>query len=301
MMNITLHQLKVFKKVAELGSVTQAAHALHMTQPAVSNILRNLHGAAGTPIIEVLNKKIYLTPAGTRLLAASDQISTILQTTEEQLTQYHEEVRGTLHIATVSTAKYFILKLLGHFKQQHPDIHIRLVVRNRAEILQRLRDNLDDFVIMSQLPQDTSIDSAVIFQDRLVVGIHPKRAQRFHGPQRLAALDQEPWIIREPGSGTRHAMLSLFKRCQFMPPFEMEIDNNESIKHAIMSDLGLSVLSEHSIEHETQAGLLTTLAVEGFPAPLRWYLVKPKGKKLSSLAQRFFDMVNNPHTVTTHT
>lgn len=295
MMNITLHQLNVFKKVSELGSVTRAAHALNMTQPAVSNILRQLHTAVGSSLIEILNKKVTLTPSGQHLLAASEQISQILEQASENIALHQAEVRGTLHIATVSTAKYFILKLLGHFKQQYPSIHLRLVVRNRAEILQRIRDNADDFVVMSQLPQDLRIDASVMFHDKLVVGMHPARARTFKAPLTLAELSTQPWIIREPGSGTRHAMLALFKQANFMPPFEMEIDNNESIKQAIMSDLGISILSQHSLELEKRADLIHTPTVEGFPAPLSWYLVKPRGKKLSQLAQQFADFVNQPN------
>jgi DNA-binding transcriptional LysR family regulator len=290
-MNVTLHQLDVFKKVAELKSVTKAANALHMTQPAVSNVLRLLNDAFGTPVVEVLNKKIYLTNTGSILLDASCKIKQMLDETFSKINLEKGLLTGTLRIATVSTAKYFILRLLGAFKKEHPNIHMQLYVKNRDQIIERLQQNSDDFVIMSQLPNNLKIDHQPFYEDKLVIAASPDH--RYHREKILSLknLQDEAWLIREQGSGTRMAMLNLFTKYNFTPWIEMEIDNNESIKQAIISNIGLSILSKQSIELEEKVGLIKILNIKEFPVMHEWYLVKCIGKNLSPIAQKFYDFV----------
>jgi len=292
-MNITLHQLKVFKKVAELNSVTKAAKALHMTQPAVSNVLRLLNESLDNPVIEVINKKIFLTVTGFILLEASHKIK---ETLDEALTKLSIEqgaLRGTLRIATVSTAKYFILKMLGAFKKNNPGVTIQLTVKNRDDIVDRLRNNRDDFVIMSQLPDNFKIDHQPFYEDELVIAASSSYRIAHTKINSLHDLKNERWLIRESGSGTRMAMLNLFKKNRLVPQIEMEIDNNESIKQAIISNMGLSILSKQSIELEQKVGLVKIICLKGFPVAHEWYLVKCLGKTLSPIAQQFYDYVRS--------
>jgi LysR family transcriptional regulator, low CO2-responsive transcriptional regulator len=296
-MNITLHQLRVFRKVAELKSVTKAAKALHMTQPAVSNVLRLLNDALGSPVFDVLNKKIYLTQTGNILLEAGQKIKQTLDETLSKLLLEKGLLTGTLRIATVSTAKYFMLRLLGAFKKEYPDIHMQLSVKNRDEIIERLKHNSDDFVIMSQLPNDLKIEFQPFYEDELVIAASPDHHHHNHHHHHkkkiftLKNLQHEAWLIREKGSGTRMAMLKLFEKYGFMPRIEMEIDNNESIKQAIISNIGISILSKKSIELEEKVGLIKALDIKEFPVPHEWYLVKHPGKTLSPIAQKFYDFV----------
>ena len=297
-MNVTLHQLHVLKKVAELQSVTKAAQALHMTQPAVSNVLRLLNDALEHPITEVLNKKIYLTSVGKILLEASHAIHQTLEEAHSKIQLEQGCLSGTIRIATVSTAKYFILRLLGAFKKEYPQIHIQLTVKNRDEIIERLRQNTDDFVIMSQPPSHLKIDCHPFYEDSLVIAAAPEH--RYHARKILTLQDlkDEPWLIREAGSGTRMAMLNLFKKYRFHPTIEMEIDNNESIKQAIISNIGISILSKQSIELEHKTGLIQLLKIKNFPVTHEWYTVKCHGKVLGAIAQQFYDFVRRHPDVT---
>ncbi len=291
MMNITLHQLRVFNEVAKLKSVTQAASHLHMTQPAVSNIIRALQTQIETPLIEVLHKRLHVTTAGQLLIEAYLQIEQALEEAKTQIHLVKGALVGTIKIATVSTAKYFIPRLLGAFKTLYPEIHIELKVKNRHEIIERLQDNLDDFVIMSQLPDLMAIDHQDFYEDELVVA-----ASKFHPLAKQKSLDlkmvaQESWLIREMGSGTRMAMESILKKYRINPNIQMEIDNNESIKQAIIGNIGISILSHQSIDIEQKAGLIKILDLKEFPIKHKWHLVKSKGKKLSTLANHFYQFV----------
>ena len=297
MMNITLHQLKVFEKVAELASVTQAAQVLHMTQPAVSNILRNISKQLGAPVIEILHKKVSLSPAGHILLKTSAAIHRLLEEGQRQISATREALSGSFSIATVSTAKYFIVRLLAEFKKAHPQVAIRLVVKNRETILERLRQNLDDLVVMSQIPKDLSLEITPLFHDQLVVAAHPLRALALAHCRSLSELANEPWIIREAGSGTRMAMLHALKRQNVHARIVMEIDNNESIKQALQNDLGISMLSRQSIELELNSGCLSILNLTDFPLAHAWYGVTHRGKKPSPLAASFLNQAAKPKTL----
>lgn len=291
MMNVTLHQLRVFYEVAKLKSVTQAANQLHMTQPAVSNIIRALENQIETPVIEVLHKKLHVTAAGQLLIEAYAQIEQSLQEAKTKIHLIKGALVGTIKIATVSTAKYFIPRLLGAFKTIYPEIHIELKVKNRHEIIERLQENLDDFVIMSQLPDLMAIEHHDFYEDELVVAasnLHPLAKQK---ALQLKMLANESWLIREMGSGTRMAMESIFKKYRIKPNIQMEIDNNESIKQAIIGNIGISILSHQSIDIEQKAGLINILDLVEFPIKHKWHLVKSKGKKLSTLAQHFYHFV----------
>ncbi len=151
-MRLTLHQLHVFQTVAKFQSVTIAARHLHMTQPAVSNVLRQLQDYYECHLINTVGRKLYITEFGEALLKGCLQIEDILDNTKAALEKLNGGLAGTLKVAIVSTAKYFMPRLLGAFKQSHTNIHIKLSVCNRGEILHRLQQNFDDFIIMSHPP-----------------------------------------------------------------------------------------------------------------------------------------------------
>lgn len=290
-MNVTIHQLRVLYEVSRCSSVTKAASTLNMTQPAVSNLIRALELQVDAPVIEVLHKKLYITEVGQKLIAAYEVINAQLQEVNTEINLLKGRMVGTIRIATVTTAKYFVPRLLGNFKSHYPGVHVELKVKNRHEIVERLQMNLDDFVIMSQPPNNLSIEHHDFFEDELVVAASHLHPQKVDTKTTLKLLADEPWLIRELGSGTRMVMENIFKKYRLKPNIEMEIDNNESIKQAIIANMGISMLSHQSIQIEQKIGLIKVLDVAGFPVRHKWHLVKSKGKKLPIIAQKFYDYV----------
>lgn len=298
-MRITLHQLNVFMSVAKHRSVTLAAHQLHMTQPAVSNIIKQLEDYYGCALIEVIGRKLSLTAFGKAVVESSRSIQQILTNTQAEIELLKGGLAGTLKVATVSTAKYFVPHLLGIFKKEHTNIHVKLTVTNRQNILQRLKENDDDFVIMSHPPTTPAVDCAEFYDDELVVAASTQYLQNTL-PTQLANLKNEPWIIREEGSGTRYATERLFKQYKFTPTVEMEISDNEAIKQALIANMGVSVLSKQSIKLELENNLLQCLPIRGFPVTHQWYLVKNKGKALPPIAENFYTFVNKHQPIFTN-
>lgn len=292
-MRITLHQLHVFKEIAKQGSVTRAGERLCITQPSVSNILRQLENYYGCALIEVICKKLYLTSGGEILLNGCMQLDACLEKIRSEIDSFKGSVTGTLKLAIVSTAEYFVPRLLGAFKQKNPFIRIQMKVCNRDEIINRLKTNEDDFVIMSQPPDLVQIDRADFYEDSLVVVASPINQYAKKYEIKLQEIANDRWIVREPGSGTRLAMLNIFKKNGIEPGIEMELGNNESIKQAVIANIGISIIPKQSIELELRNHLICVLPVKGFPIQHKWYLIKNKDKKTAPISEKFYAFVRN--------
>ena len=285
----TLRQLEVFEAIARLGSFTRAAEALFLTQPTVSMQIKKLTQAVGMPLFEQVGKKVYLTDAGRALQVFTRELLDHFARFEMTLADMKGLKRGTLRLAVVTTAKYFAPRLLGPFCQQYPGVDVSLQVSNREQMLERLAGNHDDLYILGQPPEGLDVVAEPFLDNPLVVlapASHPLAGKKKVPLARLAA---EPFLVREPGSGTRAATERLFAAHGLAMKVRMELGSNEAIKQAVVGGLGVSVLSEHTLVLDAPVGQLAVLDVVGFPIKRQWYVVYPTGKQLSIVARVFLD------------
>lgn len=283
----TLHQLKVFEAAARHGSFTRAAEELFLTQPTVSMQIKQLTKSVGLPLFEQVGKRLYLTEAGRELFATCRQIFETIAQFEMKVADLKGLKQGQLRLAVITTAKYFVPRLLGPFCQLYPGIDIALQVTNHEGILERMSGNMDDLYIMSQVPEHLDVNCQPFLENPLVVLApvnHPLAKQKNIPIERLA---DEPFIMREPGSGTRRAVQKLFEEHEVVAKVKLELGSNEAIKQAIAGGLGISVLSRHTLITDSQD--VTILDVEHFPIARNWYMVYPSGKQLSIVARTYFE------------
>ena len=286
-MNVTFRQLRLFLALADTGSVSAAARAMHVTQPTASMQLREIGESVGLPLYEVIARKVHLTDAGRQLARTARAIVDEWENFGQTVNAMQGLTRGRLRVAVVSTAKYFVPRLLGSFCERHPDIDISLEVLNRDGVVQRLRDNRDDLYVMSMPPQDIDLDDQTFLANPLVMiapAGHPL-ASRQRLP--LQALAGERFILREPGSGTRLATDRFFAQQQFEPPSRLELGSNEAIKEAVAGHLGVAVISRHAVKAEDLGRDLCLLPVTGLPIRSQWHVVYPRAKQLSPIARVF--------------
>jgi DNA-binding transcriptional LysR family regulator len=289
MKQATLHQLQIFEAIAQHGSFTRAAEELFLTQPTVSQQMKQLTKAIGVPLYEQIGKRIYLTDAGKAVLEVGRDISQRFNDLEMTLADIKGLKQGNLKLAAITTAKYFVPRILGTFRQRYPGINISLQIANRQQILDRLANNLDDLYFIGQPPDNLEINLRHFLDNPLVVIAprnHPLAQEKLISLERLI---EEPLIMRESGSGTRMAVESFFAENRLKMLVEMEIGSNEAIKQAIVGGLGLSILSRHSLALEGPQGPLVVLDVDGFPIQKHWYVIYSSNKKLSIVAQTFLD------------
>lgn len=289
MKQATLHQLKVFEAVARHNSFTRAAEELFLTQPTVSMQVKQLTKAVGMPLFDQVGKRLSLTQAGEELLKTCREVFENLDQFEMTVANLKGLKQGRLRLAVITTAKYFVPRLLGPFCKRYPGIDISLQVTNHEHILNRLSENLDDLYVMSQLPESVEITCQPILENPLVVvapADHPLAHEKNISLERLAA---EPFIMREPGSGTRKSVQNLFDEHNIMLKVRLDLGSNEAIKQAIAGGLGISILSAHTLALEGLDSQLAVLDVEKFPIERYWYAVYPSGKQLSIVAHAFLE------------
>ncbi|QBM27218.1 MULTISPECIES: LysR family transcriptional regulator [Hydrogenophaga] len=285
----TLHQLRIFHAVAQNGSFARAAEALHLSPPTLSLQVKQLSESVGQPLFEQLGKKIYLTAAGRTLAAACEDIEARMERLGEDLAALQGVERGSVKLAILTTVKYTVPKLLGGFCAAHPGIDVAMVVGNREKLLQRLAGNEDDLYIMGQPPDQMDVVSEAFADNPLVLVAppdHPLVGKKRIAPERLRS---EPFILREPGSGTRLTSEKFFADHGITMKNRLEVGSNEAIKQTVAGGLGLAVLSAHTVTAELALGELVQLDVRGFPLIRRWHVVVPRGKRLSAAAQAFKD------------
>jgi DNA-binding transcriptional LysR family regulator len=285
----TLHQLKVFEAVARHNSFTRAAEELFLTQPTVSMQVKQLTKAVGMPLFDQVGKRLYLTQVGEELVKTCREVFNTLDQFEMTVADLKGLKQGRLRLAVITTAKYFVPRLLGPFCQRYPGIDVSLQVTNHEHILNRLNENLDDLYVMSQLPENVEITCQPILENPLVVLAridHPLAKEKNISLERIAT---EPFIMREPGSGTRKAVQNLFDEHKLSLKVRLDLGSNEAIKQAIVGGLGISVLSLHTLALESPSSQLTVLDVEKFPIERYWYAVYPSGKQLSIVARTFLE------------
>ncbi|MFN4263384.1 MAG: LysR substrate-binding domain-containing protein [Thioalkalivibrionaceae bacterium] len=287
----TLRQLQVFEAIVRLGSFTQAAHELHLTQPTVSIQIRKLTEAVGLPLFEQVGRRVFPTEVGRELYQTVRLMLGALTDLEVKLAELQGLRRGRLRLSVITTAQYFAPGILGEFSRRYPDIDLALEVNNLDQVLTRIAANEDDLYIIGSVPDGHAHELEVFpFAPNPLVVI----AGRDHplvGKPRLSiqTLGEVPLLLREPGSGIRETTLRLLREHGVTPKIRMELGSNEAIKQAVIGGLGLAVASLHTLHNEGVSGPLRVLDVEAFPVMKQWHIVHPRRKRLSLVARRFLD------------
>jgi len=290
-MHVTLRQLEVFSAVARNNSFTKAAEALHLSQPGVSMQIKQLENSIGLPLFEHVGKKIYLTDAGREMYSYSQGVSHLLDEAEDVLETLKGVQSGKLAISVATTASHFATRLLAAFSQRYEGVTISLDITNRKSLQSQLENNEPDLVIMGQPPEGVEVESEAFMENPLVMiapSNHPLVKEKDISLQRF---EDEHFVVREVGSGTRSAIQRFFDEHSVSFHTGIEMSSNEAIKQAVEAGLGLGIVSIHTLELELETGRLVILDVEDFPVMRHWHIVQRAGKRLSPVAQAFKQFV----------
>ena len=298
MKNVTFRQLRVFTEVARRLSFVRAAEALHLTPPAVTMQVKELEAGVGLPLFDRRGRAVSLTTTGEYFLVYARRLLATLKDAEDAMARLRRIEGGVLNVGLVSTAKYFVPRLLARFCVEHPGVEVRLhVAGNREQLVALLHANEIDLAVMGRPPKEMATRSEPFAAHPLVfvapIG-HPALARGSVPASMLAGL---PFIAREPGSGTRKAMEQFFEAHGIAPRIAMEMSSNETIKQAVMAGLGVSFLSLHTLGLELSSGLIARLEVDGTPVIRTWNLVHLLAKVLSPAAEAFrYAVLENAET-----
>lgn len=286
----TLRQLQILLALKEHGSVTGASEALYLTQPTVSMQLKNLADKIGMPLYQQQGKKLQFTDAGLEVLKTAKDVVDCFDQLEMRLSALQGLAAGKLRIAVVSTAKYFIPHLLGEFCKLYPNVEVNFSVGNRQQIIDRMKDNQDDFYVFTYPPKEIDLVTIKFLDNPLVAIAHSQHPLAQKKRISLQQFFKLPFLLRERGSGTRYAIERFLEKKKLQLNTRMIIESNEAIRHSVMSDLGVSILSAYTLVYGEDAGL-SVLPVTGLQIRSQWYLGYLENKHLSPIAQRFLEWV----------
>ena len=294
MMQLKVRQLRVFEAVATSSSYSGAAEQLGMSQPAVSMAIRQIEQVLGTALFDK-DERRRLSDAGHELLLHARIILAQVRAAEEAMAFYSpqgdktgsRDLHGLLHLGVVQTANYFAPRMLSEFRERHPDVHLKLTVAKRGEILRLLAERRLDIAITGYPPSEADMD-AVSFARHphcLVASVSHPLAQR---PQ-LHWLDlrDEQFIFREPGSSTRLFLEQLLQSQAIQVTHCLELSGNETVKLAVMENLGISLLSAHVFQVELATQRIAVLDVADMPKVIDWCFIHRRDATLNPVNATF--------------
>lgn len=285
---ITFRQLDTFAAVARHRSFTKAAEALHLTQPAVSLQVRQIVDTLGLPLFAQEGREVALTQAGEEMLNTVRLLDDVWSRFESVIDDLKGLQRGRLRVALVTTARYFLPRMLGNFCRRFPEIDVEMEITDRDRLVARMRGNQDDLYIMLYPPEELEVVSYPFLDNELVVIAaldHWAAGQSLE----LAALAGERFILREVGSGSRRTIDTHLQAIGVKLDVKLTLNSNEAICDLVASGMGPAVLSRHALPANPADGGLCILDINGFPLRKPWRAVHLKSKILSLPARAFLD------------
>ena len=285
-MNYTLHQLEIFRTIAELQSVTKASEHLFLTQPAVSIQLKNFQAQFNLPLFEIVGRKLYITEFGEEISETAFKILEQVENIKYKSAIFEGKIAGKLNISIVSTAKYTMPYFLSDFIKTNEMVSLTMDVTNKMTVLRSLENNECDFAMVSTIPKKLNIDRIELMKNKLYFV-----ANRDFNPSKkkvlLKDLNKSLFIFREFGSATRLAMEQYLVKHKIAIEKEMELTSNEAVKQAVIAGLGISIMPIIGIKNELRNGDLQIIEMTDFPLETNWNLIWLKSKNLSLVAKTF--------------
>jgi len=285
-------RLQVFHTVAGVLNFTRAAEMLHMTQPAVTHQIRQLEADFNTRLFDRVNNKISLTPAGTQVLDYASRILSLYSEMHESVKELTGDRSGLLTLgASTTIAEYMLPDLLGGFRREFPDVHVRLRVANTDAIVALVATSSIDLGIVEGVVQNQQLLVEDCQQDELVVIVPNDHTLVNKTSVEPADLTQYPFIQREDGSGTRSVISAYLaehglSEDQLQHPFEL--GSTEAIKGAVQAGMGISIVSEATVKKELDLGMLVAKTLS--PALLRpFYFVRQRQQFQFRLMEELFE------------
>jgi DNA-binding transcriptional LysR family regulator len=285
-MNYSLNQLAIFLKIVQTKSITKTAEAMHLTQPAVSIQLKNFQSQFNVSLVEIINKKVFITEFGKDIAESAQNIMNEVSLIDNRLTKYNGALTGTLRMSCVSTGKYVIPYFLTDFLKQNQSVDLRLDVSNKSTVLDLIEQNQSDFSLVSTLPKSLALHKIELMTNSLyLVGgcnqSQPVEAITKHSLEKL------PLIYREEGSATRMAMEKFIEKNRISPKKKIQLTSNEAVKQAVIAGIGFSIMPVIGLKNELEQKQLQIIPINGLPMKTSWNLVWHRKKRLSPVAIAF--------------
>ena len=288
MINYTLKQLYSFEAVVRLGGFTSASKELHITQPAVYMQVQQLQKNIGAKLFNINGKAITATFIGKKIYETAVRAINVVENSKLEIEQNLNPDSGHLQIAVATTANSFVSRLLSRFKKEYPKMTFYIDVTNRQALLDNLKNNNADLVIMGEPPKNIPLISSAFMKNPLIAIAHPDNELLTKKKISIKDLNKETLLTREIGSGTR-ITIERFTGLDFNS--DIQINSNEAIVEAVQAGLGIGFVSKHSVSLQLKNNIIKQLDVAPFPIIRQWHIVHHAEAELSPIARRFKQFV----------
>lgn len=266
--NITIQQLEVLIHLVAERSFSRAAGKMFLTQPSLTKHIKNLEDAVGVKVINRQNTGVTLTLQGRLLYEYAQKILGLREGVKEKILKSMENDSGTIDlIASTIPANYILPYILGDFNKNYPKIKVYIKTVNSEEALDMVLNKHAEIGFIGKKPLSKKIHAEPIWKDRLVIAVSGTHRWSERSCITANELMEEPFVIREKGSGTREILENYLKEnagSDFRLNIIAELGSSEAIKEAIIAGLGVSFISIHAIRRELKQKLLIEIPVSGW-------------------------------------
>ena len=262
-MAINLHHLRLFAAVVDQGGFTKAGRALNLSQPAISKSLNELERQLHVKLLDRSGRSLRLTEAGRLLHARARELFGSERAAERELRELRGLKRGMLRVAASTTiATYMLPPVLGRFRMRHPGVGIRVVSANTRTVVKLLLESRVDVALVEGPVSRSGIQVEPWMEDELVVIAPPEHTVT--GRQvRVDELASLPFLVREPGSGTRAVSQRALARHGVRLTNTTRVGGTEAIKQGVAAGLGLAIVSKAAAADQIALGRIAVVAVDG--------------------------------------
>lgn len=299
-MNYSLNQLAIFLKIVQTKSITKTAEAMHLTQPAVSIQLKNFQSQFNVSLVEIINKKVFITEFGKDIAESAQNIMNEVSLIDNRLTKYNGALTGTLRMSCVSTGKYVIPYFLTDFLKENQSVDLRLDVSNKSTVLDLIEQNQSDFSLVSTLPKSLALHKIELMTNSLFLVGAGHQSQPIESITKHS-LEKLPLIYREEGSATRMAMEKFIEKNRISPKKKIQLTSNEAVKQAVIAGIGFSIMPVIGLKNELEQKQLQIIPINGLPMKTSWNLVWHRKKRLSPVAIAFKEYIEQHKKEIIHT
>jgi DNA-binding transcriptional LysR family regulator len=289
---MNINHLAIFHAVAAEGSMSRAAERLFISQPAVSKQIKELEAALGITLLDRLPRGIRLTEAGEVLAGHARRLFAVETDAERAMAELKGLVQGRLTVgASLTIGDYLLPKILGAYRKKYPGITLHLEIANTHVIQQKLLDNMLDVGLTEGFVEDTDLAAEIFAEDTLIAVVPPGHFLLDAGPVTAAQFCAEPFLMREPGSGTREVIERALAHQGITVKPAMSLGSTEAIKRGVASGLGVAMISKLALGMEIEMGLLRPLALSDLSITRPLHVVRLRGRSESAAVRAFLPLL----------
>ena len=288
-----LKQLEIFCKIVEFQSFTKAARAVALAQASVSERIAVLENSVGTRLLDRLGRKVVPTSAGKLLFKHAAALLEMKQMVCMEMDDFLGIRKGEINLgASTIPGEYILPGIMVAFSKKHPLISIKLAISDSREIESRILDGTFEMGVVGSKNSSDNLIYNKLWDDELVLAV--SAGHRWSGKNNISIqeISEEPFILREEGSGTLRIITDYFNSISFdMGSLKTvaRFGSSTAVKEGIKSGLGISVLSSRAIKTELDAGILKALKIENLLITRNFYLIRDKRKKMSPVSNALLD------------